>query len=94
MIEKYMNELRQGDSSALEYIYRQTSKSVFSICYSIMRNYHIAEDMMQDTFLKVRSNVDAYQKGTNAKAWINRIAKNICLNELKRRNIPAKIIQE
>lgn len=80
-----MNELRQGNSSALENIYRETSKSVFSICYSMMRNYHTAEDMMQDTFLKISSNINFYKPNTNAKAWINTIAKNSCLNELKKR---------
>jgi RNA polymerase sigma-70 factor (ECF subfamily) len=50
-----------------------------------MRDYSLAEDMMQDTFLKVKYNINYYKSGTNPKAWINSIAKNVCLNELKRR---------
>lgn len=85
MIEKEMYELRQGKSSALADIYKETSKSVFSICFSMMRDYSLAEDMMQDTFVKVKINILQYQPGTNAKAWINTIARNVCLNELKKR---------
>ena len=86
MLEKDMKELRQGKSSALANIYEETKKSVFSICYSLMYDYSLAEDMMQDTYIKVRDNIDKYKPNTNAKSWINVIARNICLNELKKRN--------
>ena len=51
-----------------------------------MRDYSLAEDMMQDTYIKLRDNIEQYQSGTNAKSWINVIARNTCLNELKKRN--------
>ena len=39
---------------------------------------------MQTVYLKVKRNIDKYQVGTNAKAWVLQIAKNYALNEIKK----------
>jgi len=85
MLEKDIDELRQGNDSALANIYKETRKSVFSICFTLMHDYSLAEDMMQDTYIKIKDNINQYKSNTNPKAWINVIARNICLNELKKR---------
>ncbi len=84
MLEQKIEKLKQGDIYALDLIYEETQKLVFSICLSYMKDKMLAEDMMQDTYINVRKNINSYKTG-NAKAWIIRIAKNNCLNELKRR---------
>jgi RNA polymerase sigma-70 factor (ECF subfamily) len=85
MLDKCLKRLRQGDSSALTEIYNMTKNSVFSICYSYMHDYQTAQDMMQDTYVNIMRYVLYYKDGRNGKAWINVIAKNLCLNELKKR---------
>lgn len=40
---------------------------------------------MQETFIKVINNSESYEKGSNAKAWIFSIARNISLNHIKSR---------
>lgn len=85
MLEKAMRQLRQGDGSALAVIYTDMKNAVFAVCFAIMRDYQLAEDMMQDTFLRLKNRIDLYNEGTNARTWILTLAKNICLNELKRR---------
>lgn len=85
MLEVFMNKLRQGDISALADIYKITRKAVFSVCYTMMRDYSLAEDMMQDTFLRVNKYIHHYNERDKARAWILKIAKNVCLNELKKR---------
>ncbi|NCA66869.1 MAG: RNA polymerase sigma factor [Clostridia bacterium] len=85
MLQDEMRNLRQGKLSALETIYLETKDAVFSLCLSYMRNYLLAEDMMQDTYINVRKYIAHYREDSNPKGWINTIAKNLCLNELKRR---------
>lgn len=85
MPDKYLKKLRQGDNSALTDIYNITKNTVFSICYSYMRDYQTAQDMMQDTYVNIMRYILYYKDGTSGKAWINVIAKNLCLNELKKR---------
>ncbi|MGI6702097.1 MAG: RNA polymerase sigma factor [Christensenellales bacterium] len=85
MLENHLRRLGQGDISALADVYKIMRKAVFSVCYTMMRDYSLAEDMMQDTFLRVNHYIKHYKEREKAKAWILRIAKNVCLNELKKR---------
>lgn len=74
-----------ASEEAFENVYKECRKGVFSFVYSYMKNYHDAEDIMQQTFMTVRMKVDAYVAGTNAVSWVLEIAKNLCLNEIKKR---------
>lgn len=85
MLEGYMLRLKQGDSSALADIYKNTRKAVFAVCYTMVRDYSLAQDMMQDTYLRVDKYINRYKEQYKAKAWILRIARNLCLNEINRR---------
>ena len=84
LIEKHMENLRQKDTTALEQIYLHSKNAVFSIIYSITRNYQSAEDLMQETYIKVFNNINQYKAGTNALSWIYTIAKNLALNSYNR----------
>lgn len=44
------------------------------------KNYFNAQDLTQDTFIKVKQYILYYKPNTNAKAWILTIAKNTCFN--------------
>lgn len=83
MLDVNMERLKNGDIDALDSIYEETRKLVFSVCLSYVHDYMLAEDMMQDTYINVRKYIDKYSKNTNPQAWIVTIAKNRCLNELK-----------
>ncbi|MFA7367905.1 MAG: sigma-70 family RNA polymerase sigma factor [Bacilli bacterium] len=85
MLDKHMQNFRDGDIDALDHIYEETKNLVFSICLSYMQDYMLAEDMMQDTYIRVRKYIEKYKHNTNPKAWISKIAKNTCLNEIKKR---------
>lgn len=76
--------MKKGDEKAFANLYEETKKGVFSYLYSICNNYERAEDLMQDTYIKVRQNIQSYQQGTNPLAWIIQIAKNLAFNDLKK----------
>lgn len=84
-LEELSNSLKNGDESALAGIYEETNRLVFSIALGVLKNTQLAEDVMQDTFLKVRSSIDYYQAGTNFGAWIGQVAKNLALMEYRKR---------
>jgi RNA polymerase sigma-70 factor (ECF subfamily) len=84
-LEELSNSLRKGDESALAGIYQETNRLVFSIALGILKDQQLAEDIMQETYLKVKSSIDYYQKGTNFGAWIAQVAKNLALMEYRRR---------
>jgi len=80
-----MQALKVGNDEAFEKIYNSTCKLVYSICLSYMKDKFLAEDMMQETYLKVYSSIHQYQNNTSPNSWIVTIAKNLCINELKKR---------
>lgn len=69
----------------LEHLYVSMRKSVFLFALSLVGDYALAEDVMQETFLKVRENDGQFCSGTNRKAWILTITRNTALNCLKKR---------
>ncbi len=84
-LDKLMRRLIDGDSSVFEQIYEQTRKSVYYTALSVLRDKHLAEDVMQTTYLRVLKSAKSYKVGTNAAAWIARIARNEALNAAKSR---------
>lgn len=80
-----MLALQRGDESAFEEIYNETKRGLFAFISSICRDYHMAEDMMQTAYVRLRTTIASYRAGSNAYAWLYTIAKNLTLNELARR---------
>lgn len=84
-LDKYMILFRAGDESAFEVIYEETRRGLFAFVLSVCKNYHLAEDVVQSTYIKIRAAIGSYQPGSNALAWMFTIAKNLTLNELQKR---------
>ena len=63
----------------------------FHLCY----NEADANDLVQETFLKAFRFIANYQKGTNAKAWLFKILKNIFINDYRKKaKMPVKVDYE
>ena len=84
-LDKYIKKLINGDASAFDEIYNQTRKSVYYAALAVLRDKALAEDVMQTTYMRVLKSIQSYTLGTNASAWIIKIAKNEALNIKKLR---------
>lgn len=80
-IDKYIN----GDNEAFDVIYEEVKTSVYLSIYTIIKDRMLIEDLMQDTFLKAIDSIEFYKLGTNFKAWISRIARNLAINLYNKR---------
>lgn len=60
----------------IEEIYKLFFKDVYRYLYSIVKNQSVAEDMTQDTFIKVMKNIEKFDGSKNIKAWLFTIARN------------------
>ncbi len=83
-LEKIASEIRLGSNSAFDALYRGTSRGVFAFIYAMVQNRWDAEDLTQDTYLRVKTSIGQYRPGSNFRAWMFQIAKNLALNHLKR----------
>lgn len=83
-VDDYLTELKRGDSSALEPLYEETAKPLYSLCYTYTHNRHDSEDALSETYLTVIRNIGKY-RGENGFNWLYTIAKNVCLN-MRRKN--------
>ncbi len=75
--------ISHGSNPAFETLYRETSRGIFAFLYAMVRNRWDAEDLTQETYLKVKMNIGQYRAGTNFRAWMFQIAKNLALNYMK-----------
>lgn len=81
--EQLFARIGQGDKSAFCQLYEETSNAVFAYALSFLRNKEDAEDVMQETFLHIRSAAHLYQPLGKPMAWILTIAKNVCLMKFR-----------
>ena len=58
---------------------------IFRLSFSILRDEDEAQDACQETFIRAYDHLSRYQPGTNLKAWLYRIAINVCRGRLRKR---------
>ncbi len=76
--------------SAFREIFEANSKRIYRLCYSYTGDSAAANDVMQETFLKVWQNLDKFRNQSMISTWIYRIAVNTCLTYLKSEKRQAK----
>ena len=70
--------LRRGDQEAFYELYQNTDRTMYSFILSILRNPQDAEEVMQETYLKVWTSAASYQSQGKPLAWMFTIARNLC----------------
>jgi RNA polymerase sigma-70 factor, ECF subfamily len=75
--------LSQGDETALQDLYERLSRQVFSLALQILQNRQDAEEVLQDTFVKLVNHNGFHPHLGSARAYIYTIARNECLMRLR-----------
>lgn len=83
-LEKALVALSGGDADAIKIIYDISGRQILALADAILRDRSSAEDVLQETVIKIIEGIGTYRKGGNAKAWILTIARNTAL-DMKRR---------
>ena len=69
------------------------SGRVFAICLGMLGNTHDAEDIAQQTLLKGFMDINQLRDGGQFGVWISRIAKNLCIDFIRRRKRKQSILR-
>ena len=68
----------QTPADRLDRMVRQYEKDLLRICCVYLRDRTVAEDVVQETFLKAYRNLDSFRGESSEKTWLMRIAINCC----------------
>ena len=84
--EKELIELcKKGDRRAHMQIYDKYSRAMYNVSYRFMNDSDIAQDMMQDGFIKAFSKLESYSGEVIFGGWLKRIIVNTCLDEIRKK---------
>ena len=71
---------KKGDRAAQEKLFRLYSPLMLGICLRYAKNRHEAEDVMQEGFIKIFSNIENFRGEGSFEGWMKRIIVNTSLN--------------
>ena len=80
-----IDELREGDMAALAILVEKYKRLVYRVAIQITKNHEDANDVMQDTFLKVYESIHSFRKDAAFETWLYRIVVNHATNLVKHR---------
>ena len=86
-----MRRLAQGDAAALRPLMERYGGKVLNMAYRIVGDRGAAEDLTQETFLRVLDQAARFRRsGGSAQPWILTIGRNLALKHLRRRALEAR----
>ncbi|HEY3933203.1 MAG TPA: sigma-70 family RNA polymerase sigma factor [Gemmatimonadales bacterium] len=77
----------RGREAAYRELIRRYQRPVFSLIYRMVRDRELAEDLAQETFIKVLNAIDSYRPEYKFSSWIFKIANNAAIDQLRRRGL-------
>ncbi|HEY6808997.1 MAG TPA: sigma-70 family RNA polymerase sigma factor, partial [Gemmatimonadales bacterium] len=78
---------RDGHERAYRELVRRYERPVFSLIYRMVRDRALAEDLAQETFIKVLNGIQSYKPEFKFSSWIFKIANNAAIDHLRRRQL-------
>ncbi len=74
----------KNNAAAQEALYGRFSPRMLGVCYRFAKNREDAEDMLQEGFIKVFTQMHQYRNEGALEGWIRRIIVHTCINHLKK----------
>jgi RNA polymerase sigma-70 factor, ECF subfamily len=81
-----------GDLKAMGMVYEAFRRPLFLFILRFSGNHAEAEDMLQDTFIKVFKGINRLQDPDSLKSWIYRIAVNTCLSHRRKFHLLGRLV--
>lgn len=96
MIEetKLIRLFKNGDSDVFNEIYASYYKPVYNYLYKLTRDKALAEDLTQDTLIKVLGNLKDADESRKLLPWIFRIAHNTCIDYYRKNRVSFELIDD
>jgi RNA polymerase sigma factor (sigma-70 family) len=73
-----------GNRNAQRLLYEHFSAKMFGVCLRYASDYHNAEDILQESFVKVFNNLDKYRGSGSFEGWLKRICINTAIEHCRK----------
>jgi len=80
---KTVKQCVSGDTQAQEKLYHHYSGLLFSICMRYAPNREMAQDFLQEAFIKAFKSLNRFRFEGSFEGWLKRLTVNSCLDQLK-----------
>jgi RNA polymerase sigma-70 factor (ECF subfamily) len=80
-----------GDMYAFQEIVERYKKKIYYIAYDIVGDFHEAEDISQEVFIKMYRALDRFRKDAKMSSWLYQIAVNTSIDSLRKRKAKPRI---
>ncbi len=82
--EELLPLITKKDDVAFRHVYDMYSKSLYAVISNLIRDREEAEDVLQETFVKIWKNIDSYNEDKGRfYTWIVNIARNASIDKLR-----------
>ncbi len=78
---------RSGSEQAYRVLLGRYQRPVFALIFRMVRNRERAEDLAQETFVRVFNNIDRYDPKYKFSSWIFKIANNLTIDALRKKGV-------
>ncbi|HEY8166510.1 MAG TPA: sigma-70 family RNA polymerase sigma factor [Gemmatimonadaceae bacterium] len=78
---------QKGKEAAYRELLKRYERPVFSLVFRMVRDRETAEDLAQETFVRVLNNIDRYSPEFKFSSWLFKIANNLTIDYLRRRRV-------
>ncbi|WP_027416729.1 RNA polymerase sigma factor SigW [Aneurinibacillus terranovensis] len=83
--QRIIQRARQGERAAFAELVDLYKDKIYHVSYGMLGNKQEAEDVAQETFLRVYANLNNYDPKYKFSTWIYRIASNLCIDYIRKR---------
>ena len=83
-----------GDDEAFDVLVRKYQKSVHALAWRKIRDFHYAEEVTQDTFLRAYQNLSTLKKPHQFAGWLYVIANRLCINWLQKQKSAIQSLED
>ncbi|MCH7760822.1 sigma-70 family RNA polymerase sigma factor [candidate division TA06 bacterium] len=78
-----ISRVKAGDMGGFDELVRRYQKKIYYLALKMVRDHDLADEVVQDAFVKAYHAMNKFKEGYPFYPWIYRIAVNICMNHLK-----------
>lgn len=93
-LDGYLSAIAVGDAGSLAALYETTRGAVYGFALATLKNTHDAEDVLQETYVRIHGAAAGYRSHGKPLAWILTITRNLCMSCLRERQRSADLPQE